>query len=1654
MQSVSHNPRLLSVSLPPHVASPNSPPLTLTEQQPTPGRTVGSTLAKPDKLPPGLQRTLAGQPSPADAMKTPAEVVANQFATRPSVRTVVATLLNQALKSQYPTLNVDSANTSLAVPLPTDSVQYQLTPLLDLALEHLAGGAPLNFSAGSKWVKSDTGTTLRVVDASGNRAVELDRQAVELAIRSLRPNLKAAFAEALSQYWGQDAFADTNRWRWLSDTLNDSLRTAGLQQPGLDPQQRETLDQVTRYPDAAERRRILGDAGAQVYMLDTTLKHTGTASSVHSPDLLITRQVGERQLVLHASAAGMVTPYASLDDFAVAMQRELGKRFSFDHLSWQRTAPDGNIFDSQAAVILDQQLQNLEVIKLPTNTRVDDLEQLFAAATDTAAVFSHRTALSAAPLERMKRTLPEWLAKASNAERFSYQRNTLALASSVARNQGRTFATGLPELRTYAEQQLDAQLAPKGYSAKDLEITFKVPVGNLGGGYIEPIKMSLVDMALENLAGLPKGTMEIRLRGQRVEDPQLPQMLKDLISTVDIGQHYPALLNDLLLSDTPQARERAALFVEQVPLQLLMQAQELKLKGQAGITAKGCQLVEAALRPGVGPRQVEGQEITLRPLAFLRKPGATPDVVANMFVIEPKDPQHGPHLLYRPQLAPPLQEFASREALLAAIQAPGPLQQSILAWLPDDKARAVYGNGGFSTPHIAHYGQFNEFDPPSTPAPTALAVDGYAAADALHKDLLDGKLMQHLYKTNAQSLVTLAHGQSTSDAQSRWASHKALGWLLFNTLLPVLRGPGAMVGWLLQLANVESDIKNASDSNTLDPTAAMVDLLVNVATLLSHATPATAPKRPVGNLPFNERPEVSNPLRRITQEPADAQILIEQQTPAADGLIAGNRPFDFAFSSPRELSAAQRRFIESFSVPEPAGRTTPINTGATAGLFTVGGKLHARIEGRWYRVARDLDGMFVIDPQDKSRVGPALTRDAKALWQFDTRPKLKGGMPKSNVRIKATVNRNIELSKAMLEKYADEAIRMQPTLVAMEMADKRVMETDEALDKSDKTLTTLWGLVTSGDRGGDFAARYELELKKNQGLRALLRMRFEDYQRHADSMIARRKNAIQALTSDNPAMDFSLFREKRGDEYQAIAETLRSINHDYLYISDEFSHAPTGEPLGNLIERTQRNDAGAYATLIESMAERVERLERLIKANTAYTTLLETWKNDSTASKKQAEVFLKNTRQPPANQLLTASLERLSTLRELSLDRNVDTQSPEEEFFRERFNRAELNTVSNSHIELQQHEGYTADERIAVLSNLIDKYQGELSNTQALQETGPESVRPVYGQLFIEGLQDVIAKAQAELADLIREEQHLPPVVPNRKDRARKSHNKKVFKTRDKQTLVGTLRPTQPGQELQIIDVLDNRTGQPLSSYSWHPSDGEWVQIVRGEPIKPAPVPSPKPLSTYIGSARKLIEEQAGIERSIQFQKKKLDDPARRESVNPSDWSDMLEAQARRLEQVAQEAQASHGNRTELAPLLEQWQTAAKDMRQHAVAHRCDGYLRQAPRAENIDYLFFHGRVDIDLVSRGTKLKGGDTLTEYAVREKNGLKVLWYAHFHYPTAATPRGEYSAAHLKIPEQRYLTQKDLVSQAGQDNKRIDSIVRTQIKPPLDQKLFLAL
>lgn len=117
---------------------------------------------------------------------------------------------------------------------------------------------------------------------------------------------------------------------------------------------------------------------------------------------------------------------------------------------------------------------------------------------------------------------------------------------------------------------------------------------------------------------------------------------------------------------------------------------------------------------------------------------------------------------------------------------------------------------------------------------------------------------------------------------------------------------------------------------------------------------------------------------------------------------------------------------------------------------------------------------------------------------------------------------------------------------------------------------------------------------------------------------------------------------------------------------------------------------------------------------------------------------------------------------------------------------------------------------------------------------------------------------------------------------------------------------------------------------------------------------------------------------------------------------------------------------------------------------RIDIILRNPPEEARIDYLKSQGQVDILLVEGRIKLKhDNDYLQEYVIRDTS-RKAVAYAHFHYPAQDTPNASYSAAHLKLPEQRYLNFRSL---ADMPESRVLAVYYARISTRLAEPLFLS-
>ncbi|MNG01721.1 hypothetical protein D3C84_847140 [compost metagenome] len=96
--------------------------------------------------------------------------------------------------------------------------------------------------------------------------------------------------------------------------------------------------------------------------------------------------------------------------------------------------------------------------------------------------------------------------------------------------------------------------------------------------------------------------------------------------------------------------------------------------------------------------------------------------------------------------------------------------------------------------------------------------------------------------------------------------------------------------------------------------------------------------------------------------------------------------------------------------------------------------------------------------------------------------------------------------------------------------------------------------------------------------------------------------------------------------------------------------------------------------------------------------------------------------------------------------------------------------------------------------------------------------------------------------------------------------------------------------------------------------------------------------------------------------------------------------------------------------------------------------------------------VDIVRSAERRRLKGPrkDYLQEYELRERRTQKTLWYAHFHYTSLDAPADAFTAAHLKLREQRLMAGAfDL--RTATTNPQVIAIYRSEISPQLARELF---
>ncbi|KRP63568.1 dermonecrotic toxin domain-containing protein [Pseudomonas orientalis] len=1603
---------------------------------------------------------------PIALSQLPAQAIHQRFVTRPAFYSVVLNALRELILERYPSLELEMSGVKLAIPHPDGHYTYR--PLMEVAIDHVLKPQLLDLHSERELPYY---LTQKIPDVLKPASLPLiDMQVIAQLIDELPGSLYLYFQQALADYWSEIDSHGGSRWQWLAQLLNGQMTATAARQSSLNQLQRDMLTVTAAWPVLNERLPH-STPPTYAYFIENTFTRDGETVRLLTPDLLLVR---DRQVLLYC-VDGRVEPFDSTDAFGSAWAVKMQHRFQFDSLTWRRNEPDNNVFEQQAGLILNQQLEDLATLSFQGQDEVSigrRLEKL----TDPAVLFTHMPVPAAPLLQKVDNQLPEWLRQADAADRFAYHRHLQDMAQVLHQNQGRSFNEGIDTLQSFSRTALRKQMqkdhAP--FDPDQVLLDFAVAAGYPGGaGIIEHVRMSLTELAVRNLAGKPKGALTL----SSTTATPLPSWLTEnyllgssgLIQRIDIGTAYPQHIKDLLLSGSVEAQRREALFTRELKVKLPMQALEYKIRRLHGVTVTGYRYVKALMGETPADRMVDERQIVLRPLALCRTVGATPDEVTNAFIIEPRDVSVGPHLLFRPLYTDTLHEYPTRQALLDALAAPGELQDSVLTWL-SDTARPIYDHGGFTEPHLIRFLPGDEFTIPDKPAPATLAVDE-GVGEWLQWQI-NGFLLSHVFGSTARALVDLADRESVSNHESRWAIVMEGAWLLFNTLLlPLARGPAMLMGWFFQLlSSLEQDLAGLQSNDPTTREIALIDLLLNTAMVLMHAAaPSDRSPQVLAAPAAQEHVLHLQTWRRTAGLPHPAEPPL-----ARHGLVAlpgeppagGETTLDFTHSlASAKAGAMLFKALLEVNVPWPDPVPAPLPSGVLKGLYWIDGKWHASIGGLLFQVnvVPGFAEVYLVHPAHAQHPGFKLISDGQGHWRLDRHARLEGGMHKGRVsQLREEKRQNIDLLTSQLTGLQLDVLPLANLTLTLEAA---VNNTRAALDTRIKSLRALWVTLNSPTLAE--ATRARTTEQHTQAQRLALRARIEwniavhNFQKNGQALIGVMRNiadkAGELMIADRTS---SRYQKERNNALNAIYVQWVSAyasEHTKFAYSLETQRGESTEELGERINRElPANINDAYGEFIKSRDQQLQALKSMIEPVEQMSAILEQ------ADPALRDSLLKET--PPDLNFTSAHIKQqlLVLLVDLIFNRAHGSRIPAEYPFIIELADPQVTPTILTHTEMRTTSGYSVKEQIEVLTSILELYERLENAVNSLVEMGSGFIREAYQAPFQTHLDEARSSLEAQLAELIRVEQQLVSLpAPDTAKRPKKT-NRKVIKTADRKSLVGDLRPGQADMPGNFVDIKDPLTGKTIVTYVEHASEGVWNVVKEVGATVPAPVAIKRSLRTIEAQAKAVRDERAGIDSSIRFQLRKLQDPTRLEGLDPREWDVLLTQHAAKFEALADEIQRDWAADTRAPALIDEYRKEAVAATLQAREYCSEGYKLQRPRASNVAYLWRHGFVDINLVHSRTPLKAGDFLTEYAIRDKDKIRagkkgdenVLWYAHFHYPSADTPVAQPAFGHLKTKAERVFTRKELIERARADNRAVVNLEKAEIKPPLDRQLFLGL
>ncbi|WP_338131953.1 hypothetical protein [Pseudomonas putida] len=1543
------------------------------------------------------------------------------FSKRPSLRDVLSKEAFQTFSDRYPWLQRNHPHITsldpfviLHAPASTGDLPRQ-SGLLDELLRHFLAKERVQPSAADKLSISPPHVFQIQEQGPDNiRQPEIIPDLTKLSddFDTVLGALIPAFQQAQIGFWnGLDEDSQASRMLWLEHTIKAALL--------------ENLPRQGLADDEKAAMYALLDGvfdSLAVEAIQVTLGTDGEARTVTLPDLLLITTSGTRNLVLQCKPCGSVHRHVDLPSFATALQRQLAQSYRFEALSWAHTPVIGRPFAFQARQLLNGILDDIGRLRIGGLATVDELERQLRQVSDPSAHFfdlpsQERTAPAVRP--------PRWLLNANAEDRYAYHTALLDLAANQGRSKGCTSLSDVEDIRDYAARRLRETLQAR-YPDKAVhdpnEVHIRISQAIIGAGtqgqslFLRTVP--LTDLAISRLR-LEAGEVMTGLSfedGSPVKDWLSIEQIRALIHQVDIGAHYPTYLQDQVRTE-PRRSERIRQHAREWRYALRFSTLKAKIERQLGETAS-----QAMLRFCQG--MDNGADLLrIAPLAFLCAPGASAsDVAHGMFIIE--IPASGSWVLYRPFYADrALQEFPTLELLMDAVRSRGALQESVLAWLDDD-ARPIYQNDGFKHPHLH----------PNITALTHLLNVPVELLDGLLQRLRrpvqvlfqawTEDLATHLFNARIDTMLLASASNSVSNAQEVRALVKEAAWAIFNTVTQLWHGPMTTLAWLVVALSaakedVEALIKRSGDNKIV----AAIDLLTNMALLLAHR-PATPPAnseaavtlRFSGPAPKEESPPPA--LEQPQEKPWQAPVEAPQPTRVRVESWHDEQRLS-------NLSVQERQSLAQLQASQPLEGHAPLTRGRLRGLFNIAGRYYVKLGDDVYEVIETWNGMQIIGPEPSSSEwvsqwdgapdgyhivgrerpkGPWLTR-----WhgQWTVNLTLFGGMPRNRLSINAENRQRFDTLSATATANQQALNQMAPLMersqVQLQVYDDLAREYSMAVD----------ALPAHERDTPPPALQLQRQALKAQRLRHLPEIR-------ASALYLERQSTLLhgniEVFKEMAEPRFSKFdtrapsRRRYGNWYGAAIENdmllcrrlLEQVDHQALSAqSIGLPRVPeTAEQIQQYLDYCERvRDSSQASRRLLVVSQRLDR------------TLAQVLPDPKIEFADKATKLAQTIRRRTYSTLVIRA-QLLSDLAYLAVDKTRLSADTAEHLLAM---RAPLSGIEFSRT-IWSQDGLEATEETAqvkaeLLEDILQKYRTVLDRAQYMKTLdSPALVADVLDE-YIRELSTITQITEQQLSATLTNLDSgitLPPPTPY--------HRPATIRRR-------VIRVDRGRPLLVEIDQMGNRAIQ-RSAFNQEPAgsfaqrDGVWHAVP--EQARPAR----HDRAQLRQRASRLLAEVDG---KIAFAAHYADEP--------NSLADFLEWPAGDMREVQQQlTELNNPLDSSLVDLLR----AAVDRVNHE-RHRLltDAYLNtRHPDGKALRFLAEQKRFRIrQTVIRRQLRHANDYLDVYEIRDVQApQRLLWEAHFHYPSLEARGHDFVKGHLKFWDAGVRGRKALLEQAASARERI--------------------